>query len=81
VNGIVNHVIWYSRNTNLNVAGYSDADWVGCANDRKSTSAGCSYVGTNLVAWLRKKQNSIYLSPLQRPSTLLLEVAAHSSCG
>jgi hypothetical protein len=55
VNGTINHGIWYSKCTNLNVARYSDGDWVGRANDRKSISAGCSYVGTNLVAWLRKK--------------------------
>jgi hypothetical protein len=32
------------------LAGYSDADWAGNADDRKSTSSGCFYVGTNLVA-------------------------------
>jgi hypothetical protein len=29
VNGFVNHGVWYIRETNLNLAGYSDADWVG----------------------------------------------------
>ncbi|XP_062173613.1 uncharacterized mitochondrial protein AtMg00810-like [Alnus glutinosa] len=41
--------------------GYSNADLVGNANDRKSTSDGCFYVCTNLVAWLSKKQS--FLSP------------------
>ncbi|XP_059429147.1 uncharacterized mitochondrial protein AtMg00810-like [Corylus avellana] len=65
VNGIVNYGIWYSRNTNLNLAGYSDADWAGCANDRKSTLGGCFYVGTTLVAWLSKKQNFISFSTVE----------------
>jgi spore germination protein GerM len=38
VNYTLPYGIWYSRDTNLVVAGYSDADWAGNANDRKSTS-------------------------------------------
>lgn len=26
VNGIVNYAVWYSRDTNLDLVGYSDAD-------------------------------------------------------
>jgi hypothetical protein len=44
------------------VANYSDADWAGNADDRKSTSGGCFYVGNNLVAWMSRKQSSISLS-------------------
>jgi hypothetical protein len=62
VNDTLSYGIWYSRETNLVVAGYSDADWAGNADDRKSTSRGCFYVGNNLVAWMSKKQTSISLS-------------------
>ena len=54
--------VWYSKDTSDVLAGYSDADWAGNANDRKSTSRGCFYVGNNLVSWMSKKQNSISLS-------------------
>ena len=54
--------VWYSKDTNDVLAGYFDADWVGNADDRKSTSGGCFYVGNNLVSWMSKKQNSISLS-------------------
>jgi hypothetical protein len=47
------------------LVGYSDADWAGIADDRKSTSGGCFYVGTNLVAWMSRKQASISLSPAE----------------
>jgi hypothetical protein len=67
--------IWYSRETNLVVAGYSDADWAGNAYDRKSTSGGCFYVGNNLVAWMSKKQASISLSTAEDEY-----IAAGSSC-
>ena len=42
--------MWYSKDTNDVLAGYSDADWVGNTNDRKSTSRGYFYVGNNLVS-------------------------------
>jgi hypothetical protein len=50
VNDTLLYGIWYSRETNLVVVGYSDADWAGNADDRNSTSGGCFYVGNNLVA-------------------------------
>jgi hypothetical protein len=62
VNDTLLHGIWYSKETNLVVAGNSDADWTGNADDRKRTSRGCFYVGNNLVAWMRRKQSSISLS-------------------
>ena len=39
-----------------------DSDWASNADDRKSTTDGCFYVGANLVAWMSKKQNSVFLS-------------------
>ena len=32
--------VWYSKDTNDVLTGYSDADWVGNADNRKSTSGG-----------------------------------------
>ena len=38
----------YSKDINDVLIGYSNADWARIANDRKSTSGGCFYVGNNL---------------------------------
>jgi hypothetical protein len=65
VNGTINFGIFFSQNTNLELAGYSDADCAEKVDDRKSTSGGCFYVGKNLVAWMSKKQNSISLSTVE----------------
>ncbi|XP_059627659.1 secreted RxLR effector protein 161-like [Cornus florida] len=62
VNSILNYGLCYSSESNFEIAGYIDADWAGNKDDKKSTSGGCSYVGTNLVSWYNKKQNCIYLS-------------------
>ena len=62
VNGTSNYGQWYSKDSNACLAGYSDADWAGSVDDRKSTSGGCFYLGNNLVSWMSKKQNSMSLS-------------------
>lgn len=74
VNGIVNYAVWYSRDTNLDIVDYSNANQAANADDRKSTSSGCFYVGANLVAWMSKKQNFISLS------TTEVEYIVASSC-
>ena len=57
--------VWYSKDTNDVLAGYSDIYRAENANDRKSTSGGYFYVGNNLVSWMSKKQNSISLSTIE----------------
>ena len=74
INGTSDYGIWYSRDSNECLAGYSDADWVRCIDDRKSTSGGCFYLGNNLVSWMSKKQNSVSLS------TAKAEYIAATSC-
>jgi hypothetical protein len=52
----------FSKNGNLEVKGYTDADWAGNCLDRKSTSGYFTFVGGNLVTWRSKKQNVVALS-------------------
>ena len=62
INGPSNYGLWYSKDSNACLAGYSNADYVGSVDDQKSTSGGCFYLGNNLVSWMSKKQNSVSLS-------------------
>ncbi|XP_059658612.1 secreted RxLR effector protein 161-like [Cornus florida] len=43
-------------------AAFSDADWGGSLPDRKSTSGYCYTLGSNVVLWLSKKQDTVSLS-------------------
>ena len=47
--------MWYNKDTNVVLAGYSDTDWAENVDNRKSTSGGCFYVGNNFVSWMSKK--------------------------
>ena len=42
--------VWYSKDINDVLARYSNANWAGNADDRKSTLRDCFYVGNNLVS-------------------------------
>ncbi|XP_075489616.1 uncharacterized protein LOC142528449 [Primulina tabacum] len=72
--GTVNLGLWYTKETNTNLVGFSDADWAGNLDDRKSTTGGCFYLGNNLVSWYSKKQNCVSLSTAES------EYVAAASC-
>jgi hypothetical protein len=38
---------------------YSDVDWAGCPDTRKSTSGFCIFLGTNLVSWSSKQHHTV----------------------
>ena len=42
-----------------NVSVYTDVDWAGAIDDRRSTSGYFTFVGGNLVTWRSKKQNVV----------------------
>jgi hypothetical protein len=45
--------------TALDIVAYSDADWVGCPNTRRSTSGYCVYLGPSLISWSSKRQPTV----------------------
>ena len=54
--------LWYPKGNELTMVAYTDADWAGSIDDRKSTSGAALYLGNCLVAWASKKQSSVSLS-------------------
>jgi hypothetical protein len=38
---------------------YSDTDWAGCPDTRKSISGFCVFLGSNLVSWSSKRQHTV----------------------
>lgn len=49
----------FSRNDHLKIEVFTDADWAGNRDDRKSITGYCTFVGGNLVTWRSKKQNVV----------------------
>ena len=81
MSGTCDFVLFYSKESNVSLVEYSDADWASNADDRKSTTGGCYYVGTNLVAWMSKKKKKLSLYQLQKQNILMLDVVVHNFFG
>src|ERR1044072_2380582 len=62
ISGTSEYGIFYTHGTSSSLTGYFDTDWAGSADDRKSTSGGCFFLGSNLISWFSKKQNCVSLS-------------------
>ena len=72
--GTINFGLWYPKGNDLTLVAYTDADWAGNIDDRKSTSGATFYLGDCLVSWLSKKQSSVSLS------TIEVEYIAATTC-
>ncbi|KAL5566072.1 hypothetical protein UlMin_029236 [Ulmus minor] len=60
----------------LNLSGYSDADWACSPDDKKSTAGYLVYFGDTLVSWCSKKQRVVSRSSTESEYRAL----AHISC-
>jgi hypothetical protein len=50
------------RKSNSDLVVYTDADWVGCPDTRRSTSGYAVFLGDNLVSWSAKRQTVVSCS-------------------
>ena len=41
------------------ITAYSDADWAGCPDTRRSTSGFCVFLGNSLISWSSKRQTMV----------------------
>ena len=78
--GTVDYGLCYLKGNNFTLKAFTDVDWVGSIDDRKSTSGATFYLGDCLVSWIIKKQSSISLL-LQKLSILSLHHVVHKSFG
>ncbi|KAK8923598.1 hypothetical protein KSP39_PZI019101 [Platanthera zijinensis] len=49
----------YKPSTSLSLVAYSDADYAGSIDDRRSTTGFCTYFGGHLITWRSKKQSMV----------------------
>ncbi|GJW39370.1 putative ribonuclease H-like domain-containing protein [Tanacetum coccineum] len=64
----------YSRDSPFELVAYTDSDYAGATQDRKSTTGGCQFLGNRLISWQCKKQTVV------ATSTTEAEYVATASC-
>ncbi|GAV62543.1 hypothetical protein CFOL_v3_06066, partial [Cephalotus follicularis] len=57
--------IWFSNHGHLRLEAFTDADWAGLRDDRRSTSGYCTFLRGNLVTWRSKKQTVVARSNVE----------------
>jgi hypothetical protein len=72
--------LWYPKGSTFDLIGYSDADFVGCKIDRKSTSGTCQfYEDPRYLGLQRNKTQKLFPPP--KPSILLQAIVVHNYFG
>jgi hypothetical protein len=59
VKGTAHLGLQFYTGSSSGLVAYSDADWAGCPDTRKSTSGFCVFFGSNLVSWSSKRQQTV----------------------
>jgi len=59
IKGTLNYGLRIDRSPSADLVAYSDADWAGCPETRRSTSGYAIFLGNNLVSWSSKRQVTV----------------------
>ncbi|GJX00615.1 gag/pol polyprotein [Tanacetum coccineum] len=69
------NVLW-KCNPNTYLEAFSDADWVGDSDDRRSTRGFAIYLGSNLISWTTRKQRTVLCSSTEAEYKALVDTIA-----
>ena len=84
---LLKRILWYIRGTtqhglmlrassDFNITTYSDANWGGCPDTRRSTSGFYVYLGDSLVSWSSKRQPTVSRSSAEAEYRAVANAAA-----
>jgi uncharacterized protein YbaR (Trm112 family) len=79
VRGTLHMGLLVCPSTALDLVVYSDADWAGCPDTRKSTSGYAVFLSDNLVSWSLKRQNTVSRSSAEAEYRAVANAIAEAS--
>ncbi|XP_026377700.1 uncharacterized protein LOC113271997 [Papaver somniferum] len=78
--GTLDHGLFLSASTVTGLTAYSDADWAGCPDSRRSTSGYCIFLGDNLISWSSKRQATVSRSSAEAEYRRVANAVAETTC-
>ncbi|KAK9073343.1 hypothetical protein SSX86_007667 [Deinandra increscens subsp. villosa] len=76
VKGTLSFGLHFTKPKDINILGYSDADWARCIETRRSTYGYSIFLGGNLVSWSAKKQPTVARSSCESEYRAMANTAA-----
>lgn len=70
--GTLSHGLTVRRSVDFTLHAYSDSDWAGCPDDRRSTTGYCVYLGSNLLVRVARNSTRLPARALSLSIVLLL---------
>ncbi|WVZ62530.1 hypothetical protein U9M48_012269 [Paspalum notatum var. saurae] len=76
IKGTLDQGLRIQKSVNNTLSAFSDADWAGCPDDRRSTSGFAVMLGSNLVSWSSRKQATVSRSSTEAEYKAIANVTA-----
>ena len=76
VKDTVNLGLTFNKSSSTLVSAFSDSDWAGCLDDRRSTGGFAVFFGPNLISWCAKKQATVSRSSTEAEYKALANATA-----
>ncbi|XP_050895544.1 secreted RxLR effector protein 161-like [Lathyrus oleraceus] len=75
--GTKDYMLMYRQTNNLDVIGYSDSDFAGCVDSRKSTSGYIFLMADGAISWISTKQTLVATSTMEAEFVSCFEATSH----
>jgi histone deacetylase 1/2 len=76
IQGTLHTGITFQKSSSTLLSAFSDADWAGCLDDRRSTGGFAIFFGPNLISWSARKQETVSRSSTEAEYKALANATA-----